>query len=83
MHLMRISGLSDDCLSYIDNPSGGFLGWRGKLRKLLSVKGQNHPDFHMDEFIKMHGLLTFSFVRHPFERWAKENDSTKNRDPFS
>ena len=41
---------------------------RKKLRDLLSVKGRDHPDFQVDEFTKMHGLFTFSIVRHPFER---------------
>ena len=41
--------------------------------KLLHKKGQEREDFDVAGLVKKYSLLTFSFVRHPFERYkAKE-----------
>ena len=37
--------------------------------KFLYVGGQDSYNFDVDKFSKDWGLFTFSFVRHPFDRW--------------
>ena len=36
--------------------------------KFLHKKGQDREDFDVAGLVKKYSLLTFSFVRHPFER---------------
>ena len=36
--------------------------------KLLHKKGQEREDFDVAGLVEKYSLLTFSFVRHPFER---------------
>ena len=38
--------------------------------KLLHKDGQELENFDVASFAKQHNLLTFSFVRHPFERFG-------------
>ena len=38
------------------------------LPKLLHKTGQGKRGFDVETFAKKHSLLTFSFVRHPFDR---------------
>ena len=53
------------------------------INALLFIEDQDDPDFHVNEVTTKYDLLTFTFVRHPFERWAKENCMTCDRDLFS
>ena len=38
--------------------------------KLLHKKGQGREDFDVAGLVKKYSLLSFSFVRHPFERYG-------------
>ena len=68
-----------ECLRFINDKS---ILQRPKWRDIISGKGQGGPDFRVDEFTTLHDLLTFTFVRHPFERWEKNRYSTKLQGPL-
>ena len=67
MHFRAISGLSDECVTHLNTHEN----WRLEWNRLLHVEGQYRSDFQVNEFTKKHDLLTFTFVRHPFDRSAR------------
>ena len=40
------------------------------LKKYVLLDEQLQPGFNVDKFSHTHGLLKFSFVRHPFDRFV-------------
>ena len=40
-------------------------------KKYLRHDEQDEPGFNVDKFSNTHGLLKFSFVRHPFDRFVR------------
>ena len=83
-HLKRLTGLSDKCLKDLHDPhrNGTRISVHRKIRNLLLVDGQDRPDFSVNKFAAMHDLLTFTFVRHPFERWARNDYSNQLQGPL-
>ena len=66
-HFITISGLDDECITYLE--SGSVDQQRSNVRNLLRINGTNTDNIHnINGVANRTNLLTFTFVRHPFER---------------
>ena len=68
-HLITISDLVDDetKMRFLNQPSNLT---NNEFFKLMLFQQQLQGDFDVAEFSHNMGMLSFSFVRHPFERYV-------------
>ena len=73
-HLLTISNLVDDETKrrYLSKPSNIT---NNEFYKLMLFQQQLQNDFDVEDFSHNMGLLSFSFVRHPFERYVQGDTS--------
>ena len=80
-HLLTISDLVDDETKrrYLNKPSNIT---NNEFYRLMLFQQQLQEDFDVVDFSHKMGLLSFSFVRHPFERYVHRlNSYAKYRMP--
>ena len=66
-HFITLSGLDDECITYLE--SGSVDQQHSNVRNLLQINGANTDNINnINGVANRNNLLSFTFVRHPFER---------------